>query len=114
MTDLIEIDTALLSLMGNRNMATEKKKEGFNNILKSYKENFGLEISTEYLRQLLISNGTDNRNATRKVSQFINRNDIKPSVEKVTAVKPLKWLGYCDAGFNGENRIKENTLSFFR
>ena len=110
---LIEIDTALLSLMGNRNIAKDQKKQGFNLILKSYKENFGLEISTEYIRTLLLSEGMESRKATLKLSDFQRKNDIKPTKEVLTATKPLKWESYGESGFIDMDRQNETTLRFF-
>jgi len=82
------------------------------NYLKTLKENFGITISTDYLRELLIFKGFNQRKASFSIYNFIKRNKLTENLSigsKDVLLRYYKPYG-CNA-FNDVEVIGENSYS---
>ena len=95
-----EIDDRIYLLMtkrGRRKTKGEQKKL-FLNYLIQLKENFGITISTDYLKELLVFKGFNPRKATFSVSKFIKRNDLNQNLRQGNRDVLIKY--YVNYGCN--------------
>lgn len=73
----------LLTKVGKRSKNAMPKGDIFKSLLSDLKSNYGLEISTEYLIQLLEDYGNiDRSKASKKAFDFLNRNKINCKMDQ--------------------------------
>lgn len=120
-----EVEQKLIEVIEKRGkgITVESKKQEFNELLKTMKEKYNRDISREFLRNLLISNGMDNRKATFKIANFARAFNIETTERTIR--KPCRIIkSYANIDESGDempiswefnNSIGGNvkTLNFF-
>jgi hypothetical protein len=113
MTTLQEVDNRMIEILTKRGKREEGKQiQDFKGLLEAYKENFGLEISTEYLKGLLLEAGKNKVQAENTIKHFLCRNVI-PTKEALISRSVREWIGYGED--SGYEKLDSNnkTLCFF-
>jgi len=94
-----EIENKIYELMTKRGKRVKgDQKRLFLDYLKQLKGDYGILISTDYLRNLLIFKGFDPRKATFNVCKFIKNNNLTENLFKVNkdiAIKKYMPYGCC-------------------
>ena len=93
--DLNEIEKNIAETLTKRGKREEgEQKIQFELNLKSLKDNFNMEISTEYLRNLLVFYGKTDLQATKTISNFIKKNEIPIKDTLIISKLRRKYLPY--------------------